>query len=269
MAQAMGNASRKQAEAERFKLEVQNRQLQKAESLGRMAGAIAHHFNNQLMTVMLNLEVGMKGLPRNARPYDNLGEAMQAARKASEVSRLMMTYLGQTNVQLELLDLAEACLRGLPMFRAAAPQGVVWDVDLPAPGPVVQANANQIHQVLTNLLTNAWEASNGGRSAIRLSVKEVAAANIPAAKRFPVDFQLKEDAYACLEVADKGCGMKPHELEKLFDPFFTSKFTGRGLGLPVVLGIVRAHQGAVTVESEPGQGSVFRVFLPLSTEALA
>ena len=103
---------------------------------------------------------------------------------------------------------------------------------------------------------------------IGLTVKTVSHADIPASKRFPIDWQPQEIAYACLEVTDTGCGIADKDIEKIFDPFFSTKFTGRGLGLPVVLGIVKAHSGAVTVESKPGRGSIFRVFLPVSAEEI-
>jgi PAS domain S-box-containing protein len=257
---------RKQAEEEKAKLEALNRQLQKAESLGRMAGAVAHHFNNQLQAVMGNLEMALEDLPRGEDPVERLTKAMQAARKAAEVSSLMLIYLGQTTGRREPLDLSEVCRRSLPLLQAAIPKDVDLETDLPSPGPAVSANANQIQQVLTNLVTNAWEAVGDGRRAIHLTVKTVSPADIPASQRFPIDWQPQDQAHACLEVADTGCGIAREDMEKLFDPFFSSKFTGRGLGLPVVLGIVRAAGGAVTVESEPGRGSVFRVFFPLSAE---
>ena len=152
------------------------------------------------------------------------------------------------------------------MLRAAMPKDMVLDTDLPALGPAISANANQIQQVLTNLVTNAWEAGDDSRSAIHLTVKTVSPADIPASHRFPIDWRPRDSAYACLEVVDAGSGIADKDIEKLFDPFFSSKFAGRGLGLSVVLGIVRAHGGAVTVESEPGRGSTFRVFLPVSAE---
>jgi PAS domain S-box-containing protein len=260
--------ARKRAEAEKEKLEAVNRQLQKSESLGRMAGAIAHHFNNQLQAVMLNLEMAANNLPQNAGPVEGLSEAMQSARKAAGVSSQMLTYLGQSRVRHEPLDLADVCRRSLVLLRAALPRSEVWETDLPAPGPGIRANANQIQQVLTNLVTNAWEASAGGRGSIRLSVKTVAAADLPATRCFPLNYQPQEKAYACLEVADAGCGIAAKEIDKLFDPFFSTKFTGRGLGLSVVLGIARSHDGFVTVESEPGRGSTFRVYFPVSAEAV-
>ena len=257
---------RRQAEEEQAKIEALNRQLQKAESLGRMAGAVAHHFNNKLGVVMGNLEMAMDKLPQGTEPIENLTAAMQAAGKAAEVSSLMLTYLGQAPGKREPLDISEACLPFLPILRAAMPGKVVLETDLPSPGPVISANTNQIQQVLTNLITNAWEAVGEGRGVIRLSIKTVSPAEITAANRFPIGWQSKDSAYTCLEVTDTGCGIADKDIENLFDPFFSSKFTGRGLGLPVILGIVRAHGGVITVESEPGIGSAFRVFFPVSVE---
>ena len=256
----------KRVEEERLQLTQRLQQVQKAESLARMAGAIAHHFNNQLQVVMGNLEMAMDDLPRDVGAIQCLNEAMKAAIKAAEVSSLMLTYLGQSPGKQESLDLSEVCSRSLPMIQAAMPKHTVLETDLQAPGPAVNSNANQIQQVLTNLVTNAWEAVGQCRSSIHLRVKTISPAEIPATHRYPIDWQPDDNPYACLEVADTGCGIANKDIEKVFDPFFSTKLTGRGLGLPVVLGIVRAHHGAVTVESEPGRGSIFRVFFPVSVE---
>ncbi|MCX5832012.1 MAG: PAS domain S-box protein [Deltaproteobacteria bacterium] len=255
---------RKQAEAQRAELEARNRQLQKAESLGRMAGAIAHTFNNQLGVVIGNLEMAIDELPKGAGPVNSLTAAMRAANEAAAVSGQMLTYLGQSFDKRELLDIAEACLRNLPIIQASMPGTVTLETNLPSPGPAVMANAIEIQQVLTNLITNAWEVVGTGRSSIHLSVKTVSPADIPTLHRRPIAWQPQDGPYACLEVTDTGCGIPDKDIENLYDPFFSSKFIGRGLGLPVVLGIVKAHDGAVTVESAPGQGSTFRVYLPVS-----
>jgi PAS domain S-box-containing protein len=257
---------RKIEEDEKAKREAQNRQLQKAEGLGRMAGAIAHHFNNRLAAVMGNLELAIGDLPPGAGPADKLTDALQAAREAAEVGKLLLTYLGQTQVRTEPLDLSEVCRRSLPMLRAAMPKDLLLETDLSTPSPAISADSNQLQQVLTNLVTNAWEAGGEGGRAVRVTVKQDAAAGIPARHRFPIDWRSQASAYVCLEVLDAGSGIADKDIEKIFDPFYSSKSAGRGLGLSVVLGIVRAHKGAVTVESKPGKGSAIRVFLPVSNE---
>jgi CheY-like chemotaxis protein len=257
------------AEVEKTELDVQN-QLRKAKSLGIMAGAIAHHFNNQLQVVMGNLEMVMDMyLPRGINPMDSLISAMQAARMAADISGMMLTYLGQAPGKHVPLDLSEICRQSLPLLQVAAPKSMILKADFPTSGPVIRANAGQIQQILSHLLTNAWEAAGENQADIGLTVKTVSQADISAWNRFPIDWHPLHNIYACLEVSDTGCGITDKDIEKIFDPFFTSKFTGRGLGLPVLLGIVRTHDGAVSVESEQGRGSVFRVFLPVSTEEVS
>jgi two-component system, cell cycle sensor histidine kinase and response regulator CckA len=261
-------SERKHLEDERLRFEQELRLAQKAESLARMAGAIAHHFNNQLAVVMGNLELSMGSPSLAAR---QLTDAMDATRKAAEVSRLLLTYLGQSSGNHAPLDISEACRRMLPMIRAAMPTGVALETDLPAPGPVVNGNANQLQLVVTNLITNAWEAVGDLHTPIHLSVKTVSASDISTANRFAIGWRPRDQDYACLDVTDTGCGLEEQEIEKIFEPFFTTKFTGRGLGLPVVLGILHAHSGGLVVESNRGlgNGSTFRVYLPVSTEELA
>ncbi len=269
IAQGQDITERNQAEADKENLEAQNRQLQKTESLGRMAGAIAHTFNNQLGVVIGNLEMAIEELPKGAGPVNSLTTATRAAWKAAEVSGKMLTYLGQSFDKRERLDLAEVCLRNLPFLKAAMPGTVVLETDLSSPGPAVIGNATEIQQVLTNLITNAWEAVGTSRGSIHLSVKTISTADIPQSNRFPIGWQPQGSAYACLEVTDTGAGIAHNDIEKLFDPFFTSKFTGRGLGLAMVVGIVKAHGGVVTVESAWHRGSAFRIFLPVSAEEVS
>ncbi|HEY5490128.1 MAG TPA: PAS domain S-box protein [Gemmatimonadaceae bacterium] len=258
--------ARKQVEAEKERLEAMNRQLQKSESLGRMAGAIAHHFNNQLQAVMMGLEAAMTALPAQATGISYLADAMTSARRAAEVSTQMLTYLGQSHGQRERQDLCVTCRHCLPLLRVVLPQGTALETTLPSPGPQVHANANQIQQVLANLVTNAVEARSDGPGEVHLTVTTARAADVPATNRFPIDWQPRHPSYACIEVADTGSGIAAGDIEQLFDPFFSSKFTGRGLGLPVVLGFARAHGGVVHVESRPGR-TVFRVYMPVTDAA--
>lgn len=259
--------ARKRTEAEMRASEAQDRHHQKAESLARMAAAIAHHFNNQLQSVMGNLELAMEDLPEGNRSVTRLNSAMLAARKAAEMSALMRAYLGQESVTLEPTDLSGICRENLAVLENALPQGFSVRGDLPESGPVINGKAGHIEQILISLVTNAREAmEEDGGGDVRLSVSTVAPHEIPHSHRFPIDWQSGGTSCGCLEVTDTGKGIDPADLDKIFDPFFSNKFTGRGLGLSVVLGMVRAHNGVITVDSEPGRGSRFRCFFPLAQE---
>jgi PAS domain S-box-containing protein len=255
---------RRKTAAERENLAAQNRQLQKSEGLTRMAEAIAHHFNNQLQAVMGNLEIALLQCPSHVPTVKSMNEALKAAVKAAEMSRLMLTYLGKDFSVRDSLDLAEYSRQSLALVRRIMPPGVHLQAMLPSPGPIIRANPKQVHQVLVNLVTNAWEATGQSGNVIHVTTKTVSPEEISAANRFPVDWQPAESAYACLEVTDTGEGIAPQHIEKLFDPFYTTKFIGRGLGLSVILGSIRAQKGGIVVRSELGQGSVFQVFFPLA-----
>jgi PAS domain S-box-containing protein len=262
------STDRRRAEAEKARLEAMQHQLQKAESLGRMAGAIAHHFNNQLQTVMGSLE-------QVSQRYDPGGTdralhlAKLATKHAADMSRLMLLYLGQTHSPRHPCHLGDLCLASLATLRPGLPAGVTLEAVCPSPGLVIMADPEQFHQVLEALLTNAWQAmdARGGHLQVRLGTAPAAA--IPERHRFPVDWHLRDQEYVCLEVADNGCGIAEADCRKLFDPFFSTKVTGRGLGLPVVLGIMQAHDGGITVEGRPGQGSSFRLWFPVCAEPVA
>jgi nitrogen-specific signal transduction histidine kinase/CheY-like chemotaxis protein len=257
---------RKHLEVEKAKLEEQNRQLKKAESLGRMSGAISHHFNNKLNVVMGYLEMVIADLPPDDSHAVKLARAMQAAQKASEVSGNLLAYLGQIRNKVESLDLSEICTVILPVLLAGMPKNVALETDLPSPGPCINADAKQIQQILTNLVINAWEAIGEETGTVRLSVKIVSTADIPESCRHPIGWQSGEQHYACLEVTDSGCGIQGKDMDKLFDPFFSTKFTGRGLGLSIVLGIAKTHEAVITVENRIGGGSVFSVFFSTSVQ---
>jgi len=256
--------ARKQAEVDKVALEAQNRQLQKSESLSLMAAAIAHHFNNQLGVVIGNLEMAIGEQAKGVSPSRSLTEAMKGAWKAADMSGMMLTYLGQSRDKREPLDLSSSCHKILSAIKSAMPENVTMETDFSSPGPVISTNPDYIHQILTNLFINAWEAVGKESGTVSLSVKTVASAEIPAAQRFPIDWQPQASNYACLSVTDTGNGIEDKDIEKLFDPFYTSKFTGRGMGLAVVLGIVKTHKGVLTVESKVKQGSTFRIFFPLA-----
>lgn len=257
---------RVQAEEERDRLEAQNRQLQKTESLSRMAGAITHHVNNQLQAVMMSLELVeelAEAHPGLEEIRETTATAIHSTEKAAEISRLLLTYLARVPIAFETLDLSDVCRKARAVWQARKPGPVDFRIDLPEAGPLVNANPSQLQMLITNLTANALEACEDRRGVVSLTLTVCGRDDIPASSRHPVDFQPTDLHYACMEVADTGCGIPWQCFDQLFDPFYSTKFTGRGMGLPVVLGIVRAHKGVVTVESQVGGGSVFRVYLPM------
>lgn len=259
---------RKRSEQERLEMERRLQQAEKAESLARMAGAIAHHFNNLLGVVIGNLEMTLLDLPPLSFSRDTLGEALKASRRAAEVSAQMLAYIGQTIGRREPLDVGQVVKDALPLLSATLPKDLRLKTDFSVPGPIIQADALHFRQILVNLVVNAGEAMGDRGGEITVSVSVIPAAEIRSSRFFPINWEPKEAAYVCLSISDKGGGIDPVILERIFDPFFTTKMTGRGLGLAVVLGLVKAQEGSLAVESEPGRGAIFRVFLPLSDQAL-
>lgn len=258
---------RKKAVDERIKLEQRLQQAQKAESLNRMAGAIAHNFNNILTVVIGNLELALCGLPHRSEVQSTITEAMKASKRAADVSRFMLTYLGQTIVKPRSIDLATATEQACSLLIPSIPKGVRVKIALPAEGLVIRVDADHVAQILSNLITNAIEAIGTRDGGIEISVDMADAGETRESTLFPPEWEPKAKSYACLTVADSGEGMDEKTLQNVFDPFFSTRFTGRGLGLSVVMGLIRTYDGAVSVKSHPGKGAIFRVLFPLAPSA--
>lgn len=253
----------KRIEAERLLIEQQKQQLWKAESLNRMAGGIAHNFNNQLMVVMGNLELVLNDLPQESKTRALLTDALNASARAAEISHLMVAYLGQKRVKKGHLDLAKAVEEARPLLAAPLPKNVCLTVHPRCKGPVIQADGVHFKQILTNLVVNAAEAIGEEKGEITLEIGRMTKDEVRASRFFPADWVPGAEDYAFVAVSDTGCGLDEGGLENIFDPFFSTKFPGRGLGLPVALGLVRAHDGAIAVESRLGRGTTFRLLFPL------
>lgn len=255
---------RTRAEEAALQLERRLLQTRKAESLGRMAGAIAHNYNNLMAVILGNVDLALEDLSPDSAAAGKLAAAIEAANRAAEVSTLMLTYLGQSSTSLEPANLVEICRDAVPLLLATMPKSVQFELDLPPATLTIAANPHEVAHLLGNLTTNAREALGDGGGHVRVRVSAVSREEISTtAHRYPSEWQPQHDRYACLEVSDDGSGIDERQFDALFDPFFSTRFIGRGLGLPVVLGIVRAHGGVVTIDSVVGLGSVFRVFFPL------
>ncbi len=231
--------------------------FQKADSLNRMAGAVAHHFNNKLHSVVAALELAQDEPGDGSMADDALALALESARSAVWMSRLMLTFLGEERQKRSRLSLNLLCQTICP----ALPERVTLEVDVPDEDLFVSGHEHSLRQVLEHLLINAGEADETTRIHLKLAAAGPDA--VGPGVRFPVDWKPAMQAYAVLEVEDDGPGISASMVEQIFDPFFSTKFPGRGMGLALVLGLIRVHEGGVLVNSVLGRGSVFRVFLPL------
>ena len=259
--------NRKRLENENLLLQRRINQREKEESLGRMAGAIAHHYNNILSVIMGNIELALDDAPPNSSLSRILSAALNGTNRAAEISGKMLTYLGMNTKGKELSDLSVVCRQTLPLLLTKKPEGVVIQSAFTAPGPAVMANPAQLQEILASLVENSWEALGKSGGIIHLEVRTVATADIDLGLRFPLAWQPQAHTYGVLEVRDQGCGIAAADIEKIFDPFFTGKFMGRGMGLALVLGILRAHDGCITVASHPGRDTTIQVYIPVHDRA--
>jgi PAS domain S-box-containing protein len=266
--QVVGAVQTAQDITESKKLESLLIQRQKMEAIGTMAGGIAHHFNNLLGVVIGRLYLALGDLHQTPRSRKHLTEALKASERAAEISGLMLTYLGQSVQMKELCDVDEMVQEALLLVGPSLPENVHVNVELPPEAIMIQGDKAQIQHALTNLILNAGEAIGDDNGRITVTVRVAKAEKLREFRLFPTGWEPREEDYISISVCDTGCGFDPAMLERIFDPFFSTKFTGRGLGLAVVLGIVRAHGGALAVESQWGLGSIFRVFFPLPAAEL-
>lgn len=258
-------SERKDAEMKQRNLEAQIRHVQKLESLGVLAGGIAHDFNNILMSILGNTDIAYEETPEHSPVRECLSEIEQATRRAADLCRQMLAYAGKGQYVIKSVSISEIAKEMAQMMGVAISKKIEMEYDLDLDLPFIDADPTQLRQIILNFITNASEAI--GDSPGTISVKTYAR-NCDE-RFFEGSFYRKTmspGCYVLLEVSDTGCGMTPDTVERVFDPFFSTKFTGRGLGLAAVLGIVRGHQGAIHVASQPDVGTTFRVSFPASKQ---
>ncbi|MEW5739500.1 MAG: PAS domain S-box protein [Myxococcota bacterium] len=249
-------SERKHAEEEKARLERQLQHVQKLESLGVLAGGVAHDFNNLLAVILGEVNVLKDELGKTAP--QSLAHIESAARNAKDLTRQLLLYAGQPVTTLEPCDLHGLVDELAPLLKLSARGEATLRLELEDRAAWVSCDRGQVGQVLLNLVLNASEALTGpGTVTVRLSQREVAAAELAAG---PMTLGFAPGPAVVLEVADTGKGMTPETLARIFDPFFSTKQTGRGLGLAAVAGIVRANQAGLKVESAPGRGATFTLY---------
>lgn len=249
------------------KLEIQVQETQRLESLGVLAGGIAHDFNNMLLSVMGNVDLAMMKLKPESASIEHLHGVKTAAVRLAELTNQMLAYAGKGRFALENLNLSSIVDEMGHLLQVTVSKDVTIHYDLERNLPSIEADPSQIRQVVLNLITNAADAMADKSGVIRLSTGLMDIDNRYLRELMMVD-EIPTGRYIYLEVSDTGNGIEPKNQKKIFEPFYTTKFSGRGLGLAAVLGIVNGHGGAIKIYSEPGKGSTFKVLLPCHHEEL-
>ncbi len=225
---------------------------QKFESLGILAGGIAHDFNNFLVGIMGNVDLALSKSPPDSAVHSYLRRIELAAQRAADLTNQMLAYSGKGRFVVEAVDVSHLVGEMEHLLATVVSKSAVLSFDL-APGlPPIEADASQLRQVVMNLITNASDSLGDREGSIRVTTGFSAG---------------NAGAHVYVDVADTGCGMDPDTCDRIFDPFYTTKEKGRGLGLAAVQGIVRGHRGTLSVRSAPGKGTTFRIAFPAAAGA--
>ncbi|MBU1195995.1 MAG: response regulator [Proteobacteria bacterium] len=253
-------AERKLAEEHRKKLEDQLRQSQKMEAIGTLSGGIAHDFNNILGIIIGNTELAMEDTEEWNQIWSNLEEIKKASLRASDIVKQLLNFTRKTEQSKVHVDVQPIIKDAIKFLRSSIPATIDIQFNLPVLKNTILADPTQIYQILINLCTNAAHAMEKSGGILKIDLSEITVGN-----EATTQFQ-KTDAGTCIQltVSDTGHGIDPDIRTRIFDPYFTTKEIGKGtgMGLSVVLGIVKNHNGTVSVDSKPGQGSVFKIVFP-------
>jgi len=258
---AAGELERRQVELEKRELEQQFQQTQKLESLGVLAGGIAHDFNN-ILAIIMGYSALIKMDYETAE--ENIPQIEKAAERAAALCRQMLAYAGKatlTQTQVNMWMLVDEMVN---MLKTTIPQNVVIKAELSTDIPFIMGDASQIRQIAMNLIINASEAIGKEQGEIKVLLTKATVTTGQSDKDYHGKV-IPPSVYVCLEVTDTGCGMDEETKWRIFEPFYTTKFTGRGLGMSAVLGIIQAHNGSLQLFSEQGKGTTFKVYLPVKT----
>ena len=245
---------------ERKSLEAQLRQAQKMEAIGTLAGGIAHDFNNMLSAIMGFTELTQHMVSQDGAAWNNLQQVMLASRRAKDLVQQILTFSRQNDQEHRPVQVHDIVQEALQLLRASLPTTIAIDYQSMAKDDVVLANSTQLHQVLINICANAEYAmrDTGGVLAVHLDAIDTDGPLLLDQATLP------PGPYIRLSIRDTGCGMEPDVLNRIFEPFYTTKPLGKGtgMGLAVAHGIIAEHHGAITVESTLGEGSTFTLYLP-------
>lgn len=246
---------------EKLKLEERLQQAQKMESIGTLAGGIAHDFNNILHIMIGNAELALEDVPESNQAYDSIQEIKNSGLRASGIVNQLLSFSRESGNELRPIDIIAVLREALDLLRATIPTSIKMRRNLPDTDETVIADPNQINRVIMNLCINASQAMGDRGGIIEVSAEKIALDDNCEEK---ISGLPKKD-YIKVSVGDTGMGIDPEIIDRIFDPYFTTRHVGQGsgMGLAVVHGIVKSHGGAITVDSEVGKGSVFHLYFPL------
>jgi PAS domain S-box-containing protein len=251
----------KRAEQERKALERRLQEARKLESVGVLAGGVAHDFNNMLVGIMGGASLALELLPSDSPARLILEQIVRTSEQAANITRQLLAYAGKGRFVVEPVSLSALAEETCALLKRNAPNSISFRLRLGEGLPLLDADPSQMNLVVMNLALNAMEAIGAGPGVIAVQTGEMSVDLRAAETAFP-GWTIEPGRYVYLEMSDTGCGMDEATRDRIFDPFFTTKFVGRGLGLAAIAGIVRSHRGAISVETAPGAGSTFRVLFP-------
>jgi len=252
-----------QAEKERRQIEARLKHAQKLEGLQVMAGSIAHNFNNMLHAALGFSEMALEDLPQNSNVQKFIEKSITAITHASEMSLLMLVYVGQGQGEMTLVNLSNLVQRATDMLQSTISGRISLLMNLANEDAVIKAAPAQLQQLIINLFTNATEAIGEKTGEISVTT-EVVALKTDELRETYLQQELPAGDYVRLTFTDTGHGMDEETQSKIFDPFFTTRFIGRGLGLSAVFGIVQGHNGGISIESALGKGTTFSIIFPVT-----
>ena len=244
--------------------ERQLQQVMKLQAIGTLAGGIAHDFNNILFPIVGYTELTMDDIPEDSQARKNLEEILKATNRAKELVKQILTFSRQSCHEHKPLKVQFLIKEALKLLRASIPSSIEFEIKVDENCGPINADPTQIHQVIMNLCTNAYHAMQETGGKLEVEMKEVDISYEKSIERVG----MKVGPHLQLTVKDSGCGMDPGVMERIFEPYYTTKEQGKGtgLGLSVIHGIIKNHGGDINVSSQPGNGTTFTVYLPVIDE---
>ncbi|MFO7860514.1 MAG: PAS domain S-box protein [Desulfosalsimonas sp.] len=256
---------RKKVEQEREKLQAQLRQSQKMEAIGTLAGGIAHDFNNILSSVLGYTELSLEEAEKDSLVHQNLSQVLAAGNRAKDLVKQILRLSRREEQEFVPTPIVSLVKEALKMLRSTFPATIEIQENIRTEQAIVHADPTQLHQAIINLATNARDAMGDGSGVLEICLEPVSF-DQTIRKKSP---DIMPGDYICIAIIDTGCGISDQYLNKIFEPYFTTKEkgTGTGLGLSMVHGIIKSHKGHISVHSESGKGTAFYIYLPLAEQS--